>query len=361
MSLRTLNRYMSRQFLKMWALCLGAFYMIFLMVDFIERSRHLFKHGANFGAIFLYFLFKSPMILYMMVPVAVLLGSLLTLAVMSKNSEIVAMKAGGISVIRAIAPILAWTAAISLASFVVNEYVVPAANQKASFIYKTGIKKQKWKVKYKRRNVWYKASNAIYRFDLFVPEQEKISGVAVYRFDDEFNLVERTEAERAQFYDDSWHFLQGRRYTFENGALVQAEPFLDRVMPLPETPDELKVYQRKAEEMSFRELRAYVKKLDKEGYDPTRYVVDMYGKLSFPLVSLIMAILGIPFAIRHGRSGGVAAGIGIAVVIGVAYWILLAWMLALGHSGALGPITAAWGSHLIFGAAGIFRLIRTEQ
>ena len=101
--------------------------------------------------------------------------------------------------------------------------------------------------------------------------------------------------------------------------------------------------------MGFRELRAYTAKLKKEGYDTTKYKVDMWGKLSFPLVSLIMALLGIPFAIRHGRSGGVAAGIGMAVIIGVVYWIVLALALAMGHSGALHPIIAAWGSHLLFG------------
>ena len=361
MSLRTISRYVGREFLKMWLMCLGGFYVIFLLVDFIERSRHLFKNGANFGAIFLYFLYKSPMILFMMVPVAVLLGTLLTLAILSRHSEIVAIKAGGIGLVRAVAPILGLTAMISLGSFLMNEYVVPYANQQAEFIYKTGIKKQKWKAQYKRRNVWYKNEDAIYRFNIFVPDQQKIKGVAVYRFDDRFRLIERVEAQSAQFLEGDWHFLNGVRYGFEAGALVDTAPFADRKVDIPETPDELKVYQLQADQMSFRELRRYTARLKKEGYDPTKYKVDMHGKLSFPLVSLIMAILGIPFAIRHGRTGGAAAGIGIAVAIGVVYWITMAWMLALGHSGALGPILSAWGSHALFGSVGVFLLFKTEQ
>jgi lipopolysaccharide export system permease protein len=86
----------------------------------------------------------------------------------------------------------------------------------------------------------------------------------------------------------------------------------------------------------------------------------MHAKLSFPLVSIIMAILGVPFAIRHGRSGGVAAGIFLAVVIAVIYWIVLAMGLALGHSGALSPILAAWGSHVLFGSAGVYMLSRVD-
>ncbi len=361
MKLYTLNRYIGREFLKMFFLCLTAFYVLFILVDFIERSRHIFKHGANFAAAFGYFFYKSPMIIFMMLPVAVLLGTLLTLAILSKNSEITAIKAGGISIVRAVRPIIALATLISVFGFLMNEFIVPGANMKSEYIYKTGIKKQKWKVKYKKRNVWYKADKGIYRFDLFVPEQEKIQGVSLFLFDDSFQLTQRIEAEKAQYYNGRWHLLNGVGRTFDNNALITSTPFEDLEIDLAETPADMKIYQKKTDQMNLREIREYVTKLETEGYDGTKYVVDMYSKLSFPLVSIIMAVLGIPFAIRHGRQGGVAAGIGIAVVMGVVYWLAMSWMLAWGHSGTLGPITAAWGSHIVFGVYGVVMLIRTEK
>jgi lipopolysaccharide export system permease protein len=334
---------------------------LFILIDFIERSRHLFKHGANFGAIFLYYLFKSPNILFLMLPVAVLLGTLLTLTVLSKHSEIVAIKAGGIPVIRAVLPILVMAGLISGGGFLINETLAPASNLKAEYIYKTAIKKQTWKVKYKKRNVWYKAKNAIYKFDLFVPEQGKMDGIAVYRFDDQFHLIERIEAEKAQYYNDRWHMLNGVRRVLIKGQPAASTGFEEMTVDIPETPADLKVYQKKTEQMNYRELKQYVARLEQEGYDATMYRVDMHAKLSFPLVSIIMAILGIPFAIRHGRQGGMAAGFGIGVVLGVVYWIALSIMLALGHSGALGPIVSAWGSHALFGIIGIVMLVRMEK
>lgn len=361
MNLKTLNRYIGREFLKLWLLCLSGFFLLFVLVDFIERSRHLFKYGANYKAIFLYFLYKSPWVLYMIMPVSVLMGTLLTLAILSKNSEITAIKACGISVLRAVSPIIILATVISVGTFLMNEFIVPVATQQANYVYKTGIKKQKKRVKYKRKKVWYKAADAIYRFDLFIPDQDVINGVELYRFDDKFNLTERTKADKAKYFDQQWHFLDGAQRLFQEGKLVSTTAFEDRVVQIPETPDELKIYQKVTEEMSLRELRSYVVKMKKEGYDATRYIVDMHGKISFPLVSIIMAILGIPFAIRHGRSGGIAAGIGIAVILGVIYWIVLAMMLAFGHSGAINTFVAAWGTHILFGIAGIVMLIRTEK
>lgn len=361
MSLPTLNRYIGREFLKMFSLCLVAFYVLFILIDFIERSRHLFKHGSNFGAVFGYFLYKSPFIIFNMLPVAVLLGTLLTLTILSKNSEITAIKAGGVSVVRAVMPIIGLATLISIGGFLLNEFIVPAANLKSEYIYKTGIKKQKWKVKYKKRNVWYKAEKGIYRFDLFVPEQEKIQGVALFRFDDSFSLKERIEAEKAQYYNDKWYLINGVQRVFKENVLTGSALFEELEIDLPETPADLKIYQKNTDQMSYRELREYVTKLETEGYDPTKYVVDMYGKLSFPLVTIIMAILAIPFAIRHGRQGGAAAGIGIAVVMGVIYYLAMSFMLAWGHSGALGSVTASWGSHILFGVFGIIMLVRTEK
>ena len=342
-------------------MCLSAFYLIFLLVDFIERSRHLFEHGVNVKATFLYFLYKSPWILYMIMPVSVLMGTMLVLAILSKNSEITAIKACGISVLRAVVPIIMLATLISTGTFLMNEFVVPVATEMANEVYKVGIKKQKKRIKYKRKKVWYKSTDAIYRFDLFLPDQDKMNGVELFRFDDNFDLVERTQAKKANFFDQKWHFLNGAQRLFKDGKLTGTVAFADHIVHIPETPDELKVFQRATEEMSLRELRTHIKKLKKEGYDATRYIVDFHGKISFPLVSIIMAILGIPFAIRHGRSGGIAAGIGIGVVLGVIYWIALALMLAFGHSGAINAIVAAWGSHILFGIVGIVLLIRTEK
>lgn len=361
MRLPTMSRYIGTEFLKMWFMCISGFYVIYLLVDFIERSSQLFKTGANLSAVALYFIYKSPMILFQMVPVATLLGTLLTLVVLSKNSEITALKSGGISVFRAVRPIFILAITISIFSALINEYVVPEANQKSAYVYRTGIKQKEWSVQYKRSNVYYKSKDAIYRFYTFMPEQGNMAGISVYRFDDDFNLTERLYAEKAEYKDGEWKLFDIRQWRFDQGDLVSTTHLDSMNAGIEESVDDFKVYQRKTEEMSYRELRAYVKRLEKEGIDTSRYQTDLQGKLAFPLVSVIMALLGVPFAVRHGRKGGVALGIGIAVVIGVVYWIVMALGLALGHSGVIPPFVAAWGSHLLFGAIGMAQIVKMEQ
>ena len=358
---RTADKYMGAEFLKLWGLCLSSFFFIYLLIDFIEKSSQIFKKNPRLLAVGLYYLYKSPMILFQMVPVAVLLGTLLVLVIFSKNSELTALKAGGISVTRTIAPILVLSSMISGGAFLINEYIVPEANQKAYYIYKVDIKKQEWRAKYRKRDFWYRSDGAIYRFDLFVPEQEKMRGVGIYRLDDQFHLVERIEAESAEYQDGAWYFLNGARWIFSDGKLGNTQVFERTKVPIPETPDDLKIWQKLPEQMSFRELTEYIKKLDAEGYDTTKYRVERHGKVGFALVSVIMVLLAVPFAATHGRAGGIALGIGIGFVIAVVYWIALSLSLAMGHGGWFPPVVAAWAPHVVFGALAIYLNWRMPQ
>ncbi|MCL4233397.1 MAG: LPS export ABC transporter permease LptG [Deltaproteobacteria bacterium] len=358
---RILDRYIGGAFLKMFATCLGGFVALYILVDFIERSSQIFKSDPAPVAVALYFAYKLPLIVFQMIPVACLLGSLLSLLILARNSELTAIKAGGVPILRASVPIIALAALISTLGFLLNEYVVPAATQKREYIYKVDIKKQVWRAKYRKENVFYRSGSAIYSFGLFVPEQNKISDVRMYRLDDRFRIAERAVAASAQYQNGHWMLVDGYRWMFEGHRLVDTAAFSVLPIELMESPDDLKIYQRDPEEMSWRELRAYVGDLRRQGYDVTNYEVELHGKLAFPLVPIIMAIIGVPFAVRVGRSGGVAAGVGIAIVIGVVYWIVHGLALAVGKSGAIGPIVAAWSAHAVFGIGGLVGLVKVRQ
>ena len=107
--------------------------------------------------------------------------------------------------------------------------------------------------------------------------------------------------------------------------------------------------------MSYTELRTYIQKIQSAGYDSTRYLVDLYAKLSYPFLNLIMILIGIPFALKTGRSGGVALSIGISVMIGFAYGVTFYIFLSFGKSGVLSsfplrmdsyhPLWSGWNLH----------------
>ena len=104
--------------------------------------------------------------------------------------------------------------------------------------------------------------------------------------------------------------------------------------------------------MSFLELRAYVAKLREGGHQVGKYLVQLYSKLSFPLVNVIMALVAIPFALVSPRSGGRAMGIGVAIVIAVGYWVVHSMALAFAQADLLPPALAAWTANIVFAGLG---------
>jgi lipopolysaccharide export system permease protein len=121
---------------------------------------------------------------------------------------------------------------------------------------------------------------------------------------------------------------------------------------MPEHIDDFIRVQDAPDTMSFLELRAYVAKLREGGHQVGKYLVQLYSKLSFPLVHVIMALVAIPFALASPRSGGRAVGIGVAIIIAVGYWVVHSVALALAQADLLPPALAAWTANIVFAGIG---------
>jgi lipopolysaccharide export system permease protein len=137
--------------------------------------------------------------------------------------------------------------------------------------------------------------------------------------------------------------------------------FKELEFPLQENWESFGKIARDSDQMSYTELRTYIQKIQSAGYDATRYLVDLYSKYSYPLLNLIMVLIGIPFALKTGRSGGVALSIGVSVMIGFAYGVTFYIFLSFGKSGILPPFLSSWIPTFFFGLAGIFALMSVRQ
>jgi lipopolysaccharide export system permease protein len=116
--------------------------------------------------------------------------------------------------------------------------------------------------------------------------------------------------------------------------------------------DDFTQVQKAPEAMSFAELRDFVDRLQESGRQVGKYLVQLYSKLSFPLVNLIMALVAIPFALMAPRDGGRAVGIGIAVVVGTSYWLVHSMAMAFAQADLLPPLLAAWSANIVFAGLG---------
>ena len=356
-----LDRYVSREFLMTFGFVLLAFLCLYMLVDFFERIRMFLSNSATPGQIVAYHLYTVPSIVAMMMPACVLLATLITFGLLSRNQEIVAMKANGISLYRAALPVVAFSIVACALNFLLNEFITPASNWKAEYIKYVEVQKKKEWGAFKQNQIWYKSQNTICNFKLFSPSENRIRGVTIHYLDAGFTLRSRLDAREAVWTGERWELRDVLRTTFDGRDF----PAIEGLAALPieniEKPEDLYVVQKSADQMGFRELRDYVRKLRGEGYDATRYETDLQGKIAFVFVSLILALIGVAFPMRSERSGGIAQGIGIGVIIGFSYWIVFAFMLSLGRSGTLPPVAAAWATNVLLGIVAVvmFRRVNT--
>jgi Predicted permeases len=355
-----LDRYISREFIKIFLLVIASFLSLYLIIDFFERIRMFLSNNASFYQIISYFFFKTPMIISQIMPAVVLLSSLLTFGMLSKHSEIIAMKANGVSLYRTSLPVIIISVIVCIFTFLFSEFITPYANQKAEYIKLVEVKKHKKPGSFKQNQMWYRSRDAIYNFNIFDPDTDTLKGVTINYLDRDFQLTMRIDAKQAKWEDGKWVFHNLLITRFHSDDFPSIERVTSRVIDIPEKPLDFKAVQKDIEEMGYLELRDYVKKIQSEGYDATRYLADLHGKIAFPLVSIILAIIGVSFSLRSERSGGVAQSISVGIITGFSYWIVFAFALSLGRSGTLPPLLSAWIANIIFASAAAVMFLRVR-
>jgi lipopolysaccharide export system permease protein len=342
-------------------LSMSAFIIIYIVVDFFSQIDIFLRHKAPPTLIFLYYLYQVPGIGLQIFPLGILMATLLGLGILSRNNEITAMKANGISLYRIAFPLLILGILASGLCFIGNELIVPFSKRQADDILLTEIRKKPRKTFIRNYKVWYRSRNAIYNFQVFNSESDTLEGITLFEFDDNFKLKRRIDAKRALWRSDAWHFYDVTIRDFPERETIKTRRFEEKVIPIPETPDVFKEEQKDTDEMGYYDLRRYIRKIEMGGYDATRYIVDLYAKLSYPFACVIMVFIGIPFSLKTPRSGGVALSIVMSIIIGFLYWITLNLSLSLGHSGLFPPQLSAFAPHALFGLAGIYALISIRQ
>lgn len=356
-----LSRYVLWQFLRLAGLCQVGAIVLFLIAEFIERIDDLIEKHASFIDGVLYFAFRIPQLIVLSIPVTVLLACVLSLILLSRGNEVVAMRACGSSIYQIIAPILLASLGISALNFYLADSIVPYANQRQYYIWRVHIKKVELRSRQQHDRMWYRSEDnfTIWQITHYDPKKKEMSDVTLYRLDGNNRLVERVDAAKADWdtVENEWQFKNGIIHRFGPEGRITSKPFKKKVFALRDWPKDFE--QRVSvdpEQMSFRELRHHIRALRRSGVDVTPYAVDMWSKLSAPLISFVLALVGIPFSLKSGRSSGVALGVATAVGIGAIYLILFYTSISLGHAGRLPPLVAAWGPNAIFLGGGTYLL-----
>ena len=363
-----LHRYVLRRFIYCYVSSAAGLVGIFLVADFFERVDEFFRRHIPYSDLIYYYICKIPSVVFYMAPQAVLFATVITLAVLARDNEITAMKAGGIGVVGITFPIVGASFVIALLVLATNEYIAPIANKKMNHIYKIKVQGHSFYGDTyieagSRGAVWFVAKDkAVWNVHQFYPEEGKMKDVIIFYRLDNGLIQKRIDAKEVFWRGTNWEFMDGFIRTFDHKGQGTTEYYEKKIFSFSETPSDLiKKVVFHIDEMSLRELYKEIQEMILEGKDTLKNRVELYHKMSYPFISVVLALLSIPLSLRSSRHGGVLFCFGINLAMGFVFSFLYAMGLALGFSGFFSPFFAAWGPFLLFSSLGFYLLFTLDS
>jgi LPS export ABC transporter permease LptG len=356
---KILDRYIISEVLSFVALTASALTIMLIMRTLFELTDMLINERVAWPYIIKLLVYRLPAFLVLTFPMSLLASSELAIGRLSTDSEITAMRAGGISLRRMVIPFVIAALVVSILSFVINDYVVPKANYLSQNIIREIV--QKKGPPYIRRNVFFRdAENRYFYVNQFDEKNMIMQDIMVYEFNGEGSLRTIT-AKEGTWVADTWKLENGTIYNnHENEEGVDEISFATLDIILKEDLQKFFKNQRTPQEMNSKELRQQIDILQQAGADTKSLEVDLYMKYSVPFSGLIFVLLGVPLGLRVKR-GSKATGIIISIVLVFIYYISVSTIRSFGRGGIIFPVLAAWLPNIIFAILGTILIFRAEK
>ena len=356
-----LDDYVLRDFFVHLGMILSTFTVLVLVFTLFELLGDILRNKVPTLVVAEYLLNVTPYLLYNVAPLVMLLAVLVTFGLMERSNEITAIKATGTSIYRIVAPVIAAAAVLATTLFLADQFYLPHTNKRQEALHNQ-IKGRPAQTYLRPDRKWiFGQNNNIYYYQLFDPDRDQFGNISVFQLDKaSFTITRRIHADRAHWADNlnRWVYEQGWDRSLNVSAIANYRPFEVATFPeLHETPGYFKKEVKQYNEMNYTELRSYIRDLQQSGFDVVRLRMQLHEKLSYPLITLIVAILAIPFSLSTGKKGaitGVAVGIGVVVF----YIVVTRFFEAMGNQSLLPAALAAWAPDLLFVLVGGYLILK---
>jgi LPS export ABC transporter permease LptF/LPS export ABC transporter permease LptG len=361
------DRYLILEFLTFFAYGVALVTVVVIIGDLMTVFDRFMRLKPEPWHIVQHFLYRTPPYVYQGLHIVVLMSTILLFLNLSRTNELTALKAGGVSLYRVSLPVFALALAVMLGAYGFQEIVLPVLNQKGVEVDETKIRKKTLPHLQKRSQIWYRGregpnrESRIYHIELLDPAMNEMSGVSILELGWDFALLRRWDARAMRWRetDQSWELRDGVMRQFDPGQADRVQPFRRLGSHFPEQPDDFAQVPKAPDVMNYVELRAYIQRLQEGGHKVAKYLVDLDAKLSLPAAHLIMALVGIPFALQSPR-GGRLIGIALCLALGLSYFLVHSAALALARTEILPPLVAAWAANGLFASLGFFFFFRAR-
>ncbi len=343
-----LARYVAGQFLRAFGMACLAGTSLYLIIDFFDRIRLFTRYDAEVSALAAYFMYKTPAIVSQLYPAASLLAVLVSLGALTRNREVMAMRACGVSTWKLAYPVVLLAAVGSVFAFLWNETVVPSASARSNYVNDVVIKKKPYRGVFNASSLWFQSSEGFVNIDYFDAGQQTIYGLTLYDADPSFHLQRMIEVPSLRWRDSAWEKAEGTVKMLGTEGIISMRALDPGEFRLAEAPADLAARRRRPSEFSFRQLKAQTDLLREKGLNADDFMVDLHNKLAWPVSGFITVLVGFPLAVRGGRRGGMGYSLGAGMAVGFGYWVVTALALSAGRTGGIPAPLAAWAANGIF-------------
>jgi LPS export ABC transporter permease LptG/LPS export ABC transporter permease LptF len=359
-----IDGYVLDSFLFYFGVILFSLVILIEVFTFFELLGDMVKNDIGMNTMVDYLWHLAPSLIYQITPIGTLVASLICFMILSKYNEVMAFKAGGVSVHRMAAPVLVVSTLISLGLFAFDHYYIPEANRRQEML-RAEIKHKPVATYDRPDRQWiYGEGSRVYNFLHLDPKTQVMTKVNVFELDPRtYRIVHQISAERAQWDPklNTWVFENGLSQDV-HGSDGNYEQFYGGKASFPELTEKPSWFvkeEKEYKEMNFEELKRYIAELQASGLDTTSLRVQYYKKFSVPLFALIMPILSVPFAFVAGNRG-TTSGVWISFLIAIAYWTIGVFFEQVGDLNQLPAAMAAWSPDVIFSLAGLYLMARIK-
>jgi LPS export ABC transporter permease LptG/LPS export ABC transporter permease LptF len=363
-----LDEYVLKEFLTTFAMVLVTFVMLMLVFTFFELLGDIIRNKTPLVTVGEYLINLTPSMIYTITPLSVLIAVLVVFGLLNRSSELTAMKASGISLYRVVLPVMVIACVLAVSLFVFDEVYLPKANRRQEALRNVIKGKPAQTMEHPGQNWIFGLqqpgkTGRIFYYEYFDVDTNAFGNITIFEFNpDTFSITRRIFASSAHWEPQlhNWVFEHGWERTFNGDEISSYRPFEVSTFPLiQEQPQYFKKEVHLSSEMSFEELSAYIRDLRQSGFDTMRLRVQLNRKLAYPIITLVMAVLAVPFALSMGKRGSLA-GIGVAIGVAIAYFVVSGTFEAMGNVNLLPAFLAAWSPDVLFALAGGYLLLRSS-
>ena len=350
MRVKVLDRYVVREFLRLFTLFAVSAPVLFILGDVTDNIDTFMERQLTARQIALGYVYQMPEFIFYSFPIAALIATIFTVSNMTRHSEMAAAKAGGVSFYRVLMPLPVLGILLTLVALVISE-IIPIAGARRAELHGEKVGRRQARTDF----VYRAEGGAVYAIRMLDTERNRIDQLNIHRQGDEEKVptVSITADEATYSAKTGWTLMNGYvRFLFGPGKESAMRFDMLRPVRFVETPEQLLAVPKEPEEMRYQELGRFIDIMERSGAKPLKLMVEHAQKIAIPVATLIIILFAAPLANTTSR-GGPAYGIGISLGITVLYLMLFRLSAAAGATGTLDTTIAAWLPNILFlGAAG---------